>query len=130
MSFVFGSAFVCPDPNTAKTVCFNANIKMKTVTLEGDVYNPSGSLEGGSAPANSDVLVKVKRLHDLERHLKTAQSKLAAVEKQWTDLQARQTEKVQLQNQLDLKKHEVAELEARMADSTAARVSVLVCTLG
>jgi structural maintenance of chromosome 2 len=124
MSFVFGSTFICPDPATAKSVCFDNQIKMKTVTLEGDVYNPSGSLEGGAAPANSEMLVKVKRTQEIQKTLATTQAKLEAVARQWTDFQERQAEKASLQTQLDLKRHEVSELEARMADSNAARVNI------
>ena len=47
MEFVFGSAFVCNDMNTAKKVTFDDRIMKKSVTLEGDSFDPAGTLTGG-----------------------------------------------------------------------------------
>ena len=59
MTFVFGDTLICDDSNTAKAVTFNSAVGLKSVTLDGDVYDPSGTLSGGSAPSSSGLLVKV-----------------------------------------------------------------------
>jgi len=46
---------------------------MKSVTLEGDVYDPSGSLSGGSKPNTSGILEKMQALKRLK--LEFAQQK-------------------------------------------------------
>ncbi|OMP89021.1 Structural maintenance of chromosomes protein 2 [Diplodia seriata] len=46
MEYVFGSTLVCEDAETAKRVTFDPSVRMKSVTLEGDVYDPSGTLSG------------------------------------------------------------------------------------
>ncbi|KAF3535535.1 hypothetical protein F2Q69_00024702 [Brassica cretica] len=48
MEFVFGSTFVCKTTDVAKEVGFNRNIQTPTVTLEGDIFQPSDLLTGGS----------------------------------------------------------------------------------
>jgi structural maintenance of chromosome 2 len=39
---------------------------MRSVTLDGDVYDPSGTLSGGSAPSGDGVLVHVQELAGVE----------------------------------------------------------------
>ena len=48
MEFVFGSAFVCKDMDTAKKVTFDEQVMKKSVTLDGDSFDPSGTLTGGN----------------------------------------------------------------------------------
>ncbi len=47
MKHIFGNVIVCEDAETAKKLAFDPFVKMKTVTIEGDIYNPTGTLEGG-----------------------------------------------------------------------------------
>lgn len=47
MEYVFGSSFVCKNMDLAKKVTFNENIMKRSVTLEGDSFDPAGTLTGG-----------------------------------------------------------------------------------
>lgn len=47
MEWVFGTAFICRDMDSAKRVTFDRNIMKKSVTLDGDVFDPAGTLTGG-----------------------------------------------------------------------------------
>jgi hypothetical protein len=47
MQWVFGQTFICKDMETAKKVTFHERILKKSVTLDGDVFDPSGTLSGG-----------------------------------------------------------------------------------
>lgn len=47
MEFVFGGVFVCKDMDTARKVAFDEKILRKCVTLDGDMFDPSGTLTGG-----------------------------------------------------------------------------------
>jgi len=47
MEYVFGSSFVCKDMDAAKQVTFDERINKKSVTLDGDSFDPSGTLTGG-----------------------------------------------------------------------------------
>ncbi|KAI0529805.1 hypothetical protein GGR58DRAFT_289671 [Xylaria digitata] len=42
MEYVFGNTLVCHDAETAKRVTFDPNVRMRSITLEGDAYDPSG----------------------------------------------------------------------------------------
>lgn len=47
MEFVFGSVFVCSDMNSAKKVTFDEKVMKKSVTMDGDSFDPAGTLTGG-----------------------------------------------------------------------------------
>ena len=47
MEYVFGNSFVCSDMNAAKKVTFDERINKKSVTLDGDSFDPAGTLTGG-----------------------------------------------------------------------------------
>ena len=47
MKYVFGTAFVCPDMNTAKQVTYDRDVMKKSVTLAGESFDPAGTLTGG-----------------------------------------------------------------------------------
>lgn len=48
IEYVFGHALVCKDREAAKKCAFDKRIQIKSVTIDGDVYEPSGTLSGGS----------------------------------------------------------------------------------
>ena len=47
MKFVFGDSFVCPSMDCAKKVTYDQGIMKKSVTFDGDSFNPGGTLTGG-----------------------------------------------------------------------------------
>ena len=62
MKFVFGPYMVCDTPETAKQITFHPNVRVKTVTKEGDLYDPAGTITGGSAPKGGNTLMKLQEL--------------------------------------------------------------------
>ena len=79
MQFVFGSTYICEDAETAKAVTFNAQVR--TVTLQGDVFEPSGSLTGGSAPAGAGILTRMQELVKVNEALDEARKRLATLQR-------------------------------------------------
>lgn len=128
MAYVFGDTFICNDKQAAQAVTFNRNIGVKSVTLEGDVYDPSGTLSGGAAPNSSGILVKIQELKEIEteiqrnraivedvsRELMTAKKTIDAFRKDKRDL--------------DLRSHEVRLLEEQVGGSNATKVSRRMAT--
>ncbi|KAK9369190.1 RecF/RecN/SMC [Lipomyces kononenkoae] len=122
MEFVFGSTLICADSDTAKRVTFDPRVRMKSVTLEGDLYDPSGTLSGGSATKSSGVLITVQELNKLMaqrnqevaalRHLRD----IMAIEK------AKIAEGTALNQQLDLKRHEIALMEQQIANNSCSAI--------
>ena len=73
MEYVFGSTLVCDSLPLAKALTFNKDIRRRTVTLEGDVFDPSGTLTGGSRESVGTVLAMLQvgsfRCVEIERSL-------------------------------------------------------------
>lgn len=65
INYVFGNVFVADDEETAKKIAFNNDYgKFNCVTLKGDKYSPSGTLEGGFKK-ESGILLNVQKYQDI-----------------------------------------------------------------
>ncbi|KAK2810735.1 hypothetical protein FQN50_002778 [Emmonsiellopsis sp. PD_5] len=122
MQYVFGTTLVCNDADTAKRVTFDPSVRLKSVTLEGDVYDPSGTLSGGSSPNSSGVLVILQQLNEImgelsrnERALRVLQDTMAK-EKKKMDL-ARATKQ-----EFDLKTHEIKLTEEQINGNSSSSI--------
>lgn len=68
MLYVFGNTFVCSTPEIANKITYSDNIKKRSVTLDGDIYDPQGSLTGGYQQEKSNMFTvkeEFNRLKDL-----------------------------------------------------------------
>ncbi|ORZ21122.1 hypothetical protein BCR42DRAFT_187615 [Absidia repens] len=122
MEWIFGNTLICQDAATAKRVTFDNKVRMKSVTLDGDVYDPFGTLSGGSRPNSSGVLVKIQQLNTTRRDLKQHRQQLEDLDNEI--VQARRVME-QYQNhkqKLDLQTHELELLESRLAKSTHSQL--------
>jgi structural maintenance of chromosome 2 len=123
MEYVFGNVLICPDAASANAVTFHADIRMKSVTLEGDVYDPSGTLSGGSKPSTSGILIKVQELNALEEQLAKVKRALWDAEKEWDSVKDKVKRWKDARRDLDLQKHQVELLDQRVKESNATKVS-------
>lgn len=126
IAYVFNDTLVCDDADTARKVTFAKDILTKSVTLEGDVYDPSGTLSGGSAPTGNRILVDVQELLQVEGKFKDAQARLASLEREEErNRKARESWK-QLARELEIKEHELKLLEEQVVGSNASRIATQV----
>jgi len=54
----------------AKRVAFDNDLRLKSVNLDGDVYNPSGTLQGGYRSDNENLVLKISTFRQLQREVK------------------------------------------------------------
>ncbi|NXO18907.1 SMC2 protein, partial [Oriolus oriolus] len=88
MEYVFGATLVCNNLDNAKKVTFDKRIMTRSVTLDGDVFDPQGTLHGGSASSQAaPILSKLQEMKDVKIELKKKESELAAVEKELANLE-------------------------------------------
>lgn len=123
MEYVFGGVFICKDKESAKAVTFNRNIGVKSVTLEGDVYDPSGTLSGGAAPSGSGVLVKVQELRGIQKQIAEHKKILDEVSRELSSAKKVIDQWRKDKRAVDLKVHEVTLLEEQVNGSNATKVS-------
>lgn len=124
MHFVFANTLICPDADAANLVTFNKEVRMRSVTLDGDVYDPSGTLSGGSSKSgpNSGLLVKVQRLKAAEDELAARRRSLAAIEQEWQAAKSAMDKWRKSTNELELKRHALCLLEDRVGESDVTRI--------
>ncbi|KAF4743753.1 Structural maintenance of chromosomes protein 2, partial [Perkinsus olseni] len=57
VEYLFGATFLCDTSDTGKAVTFHPQVRAKSVTRDGDSYDPSGSLTGGSSSGGNEYSV-------------------------------------------------------------------------
>ncbi|KAF1809298.1 RecF/RecN/SMC protein [Eremomyces bilateralis CBS 781.70] len=122
MEYVFGSTLVCEDAATAKRVTFDPAVRMKSVTLEGDVYDPSGTLSGGSAPHSSGMLVTLQKLNETMAELSAAEQELSALHETLSREKQRLDAARGLKQGLDLKQHEIKLTEQQISSNSSTSI--------
>jgi structural maintenance of chromosome 2 len=122
MEYVFGSTFICDDPATAKSVTFNPSIRMKSVTLDGDVYDPSGTLSGGSAPQSSGVLVTLQKLNEITAELTSQERALSLLQATIAREKKKLDSAKKSKQDLDLKQHEIRLAEEQINSNSSSSI--------
>jgi len=129
MEYVFGNTLICEDAATAKKVTFDPAVRMKSVTLEGDVYDPSGTLSGGSSPKTSGVLVTLQQLNEITRELDARQASLNRLQSTMNQEKQKLDAARQFKQQLDLKGHEISLAEQQINGNSSSSVSQIYFVL-
>ncbi|KAK4499492.1 hypothetical protein PRZ48_010007 [Zasmidium cellare] len=122
MEYVFGSTLVCADASTAKKVTFDPSVRLKSVTVEGDVYDPSGTLSGGSAAQGSGVLLKLQKLNTITQELEKEEQKLAVLEQTMAKDAQKLKSGQKMKQELDLKSHEIQLAESQIASNSSSTI--------
>jgi structural maintenance of chromosome 2 len=95
---------------------------MRSVTFQGDTYDPAGTLSGGSAPQSSGVLVTMQKLNEITTELRSQEQQLqqlqATMAKEKKKLDAARKTK----QDLDLKKHEIKLTEEQISGNSSSSV--------
>ncbi|UZJ57028.1 hypothetical protein CBS101457_006348 [Exobasidium rhododendri] len=122
MEYVFGNTLICADAETAKRVTFDNAVRMKSVTLEGDVYDPAGTLSGGSKPSSGGLLLKMQELGTVERELAQARRVMESCEAAKRKAKDQMAAFAKSKREVDLKRHQVTLLESQVEGSNATRI--------
>ncbi|KAG0369594.1 RecF/RecN/SMC [Gamsiella multidivaricata] len=117
MAYIFGNTLICADAESAKKVTFHQEVRMKSVTLDGDVYDPSGTLQGGSRPSGGGILTSLQEIHELKGRLAERRQQLQQVEHQLAGLSQEGRAYAELKQKLELKTHELRLSEQRISAS-------------
>jgi len=122
MEYVFGNTLICADADTAKRVTFDPNVRMRSITLEGDAYDPSGTLSGGSSPQSSGMLVTLQKLNELTRQLKEAETSLRELQSRISREKSKLDQARKIKQGLDLKAHEIKLAEEQISGNSSSSI--------
>ena len=126
IAFVFSDTLICDDAASAQAVTFAREVGVRSVTLDGDVYDPSGTMSGGAAPSGSGILVRAQELRAAEERVAEAQRTLGAREREEAAGRASRDAWRARTREVEIKEHELRLLEGQVGSSNAARVRVSV----
>lgn len=110
------------DQESAKKVTFG--VQIRSVTLEGEVFDPFGTITGGSSAssAGSQVLLGVQELRVLRDNIKSCRSELQQTRQRLDQLSVGRKKQSERAQQVDLQRHRVSLLEARVNASSFAQL--------
>jgi structural maintenance of chromosome 2 len=126
MEYVFGSTLVCEDAETAKRVTFDPAVRMKSVTLQGDTYDPAGVLSGGSAPQSSGVLITLTKLNEITTELKHQEMQLSSLQATMAKEKKKLDAARKTKQEFDLKTHEIKLTEEQIGSNSSSSVSQII----
>ncbi|XP_007551750.1 structural maintenance of chromosomes protein 2 [Poecilia formosa] len=118
MEYVFGSTLVCDTLDNAKKVAFDKQVMTKTVTLGGDIFDPQGTLSGGSRSQSASILTSLQEVKEVQDRLEEKEAQLQDVERQLADLKGTAEKYRQLKQQHELKLEEEQILQAKVQQSS------------
>ncbi len=104
--YVFGNTFICSDTAAAKKVTFHKEIKTRSVTLEGDLFDPAGTLTGGSRSSTTGTLALLASLSKLQGKQKELAGKLAETNDSILAAKQKSAKYIQLMQKLEVETHQ------------------------
>lgn len=122
MKYIFGGAFICKNGRIASKVTFDPKIRTKSVTLDGDVFDPAGTLTGGSRKSNGSILDKLSECSLLKQELTSMQAAMQKLRGQLQGLVQRQGRIEELLEQKDLLAHSLSLLQERIDQTSFAQI--------
>ncbi|CAH9090746.1 unnamed protein product [Cuscuta epithymum] len=126
MEYVFGSTFVCKTANAAKEVAFNREVGTPSVTLEGDIFQPSGLLTGGSRKGGGELLRMLHAMGEAESNLAFHQKCLSEIDAQINVLQPLQQKFKELKAQFELKSYDLSLFQNRAEQNEHHKLGEIV----
>ena len=122
IAFVFNDTLICHDAASAQAVTFTRHDGVRSVTLDGDVYEPSGTMSGRAAPGRFGVLVRAQELHAAEERVADARKTLEALEREEAKGRSAREAWRARTREVDIKEHELRLLQEQVGSSNATRV--------
>lgn len=120
MEYVFGSTLVVDGMKAANQICDAT--KTRTVTLDGDVYDPSGTISGGSRNSLGSTLSKLSELTETQTNLTKAEQRLKVVTSQVDAMKSMARDYEKLSDKLELATAELAGVEKHLSQTSYGMV--------
>eukprot|EP00554_Chaetoceros_debilis_P012283 CAMPEP_0194114992 /NCGR_PEP_ID=MMETSP0150-20130528/22110_1 /TAXON_ID=122233 /ORGANISM="Chaetoceros debilis, Strain MM31A-1" /LENGTH=1215 /DNA_ID=CAMNT_0038805361 /DNA_START=221 /DNA_END=3868 /DNA_ORIENTATION=- len=116
VEYVFGSTLVVGDANAANRICDQT--KTRTVTLDGDVYDPSGTISGGSKNNLGTTLSRLCELTSKSSQLSEEKERLRVVIGKLDDLKTSSRKYEDASTKLELCEAELASIEKHLSQTS------------
>ncbi|KAI6660202.1 Structural maintenance of chromosomes protein 2-like [Oopsacas minuta] len=114
MTYAFGNVVICKDNKQAKDVCHT--FEVTTVTLDGNKFEPSGIVTGGS-PDSKHIFLKLSKLDKASGEIEKLEEKLKMLENSISQMERNKVEFDKLSRELELQQQKSNHLKTRLLQS-------------
>lgn len=122
MEFIFGSSLICKDADAAKKITFHPQIRTRSITLQGDVYDPEGTLSGGSRNTTSSLLIDIQKYNVTAKKISEMERRLETINKVLEEQESRLLQTRDIQNDLNLAMHKLSLAQRNHESNQAAQI--------
>ncbi|KAK4537538.1 hypothetical protein CDCA_CDCA13G3563 [Cyanidium caldarium] len=129
MRYVFGRCLVCDDMDTARRTAFDSQVQCRTVTVDGDVFDPQGTVSGGARERGTAVLTRIAELNEVAAELQLRERALAKTYAELAAVEAKADTFAALTAQLERRQHELQAVQAQVDADPQVRLSGEVAQL-
>eukprot|EP01054_Gregarina_sp_Poly1_P004354 Gregarina_sp_Poly_1__4353@NODE_2358_length_2242_cov_76_642759_g1187_i1_p1_GENE_NODE_2358_length_2242_cov_76_642759_g1187_i1NODE_2358_length_2242_cov_76_642759_g1187_i1_p1_ORF_typecomplete_len665_score140_79SMC_N/PF02463_19/2_7e42AAA_21/PF13304_6/6_6e09AAA_15/PF13175_6/1_8e06SMC_hinge/PF06470_13/6_5e08AAA_13/PF13166_6/2_3AAA_13/PF13166_6/0_011AAA_13/PF13166_6/0_0029DUF3584/PF12128_8/0_0025SbcCD_C/PF13558_6/2_5e02SbcCD_C/PF13558_6/0_12Spc7/PF08317_11/11Spc7/PF08317_11/0_0059Spc7/PF08317_11/1_6e03M len=81
LKYVFQNSFLCPDRKTAQILNNSKNWRYCTICIDGEKWDPSGTISGGSKAGMVNLLLEAKQMRQLINRINECTKKLDFLKK-------------------------------------------------
>ena len=118
---VFGNCMICSNEKIARAIAQSAEIRIKSVSLQGDVMSVGGTMTGGSSGNLGELLTKLGVYKARSAELKGIGAESAEISAALKKMEAIGARAKDIVSNLELRKHALQLCEAKMAGSKYAQ---------
>ena len=118
MRHVFGDTLIVPNMETAKRIVYEPGVQKKAVTIDGEVFEPSGVLSGGSSGQGMQMLVKVAEISDKKQQLEELKNELNRMDSELRQMNTEMKRYSELKQKYELKAREAELVRQRLQSGT------------
>ncbi|XP_041969024.1 structural maintenance of chromosomes protein 2 [Aricia agestis] len=129
MAWVLGGTLVCSDLSVAKRVTFHPQVRTRCVTLDGDVFDPAGTLSGGARAKGGSLLLQLAELKQLEQEIQDLEAELAQCNRELASAQGASDGHAALQHKLEVSTHALSVARARVEATATAQLHAEIQSL-
>ena len=128
LEYVFGTAFLVDSSEVGRKVTFNPNLadslKCKSVTQDGDVFDPKGSLTGGSMDAgrNGRILASIYALQTVSFELGTLQAQTAELQGERSRMASSKDLFERIQKDLNQAQHALRLVQSKLQSTSQSQL--------
>lgn len=127
IEYVFGSTVVCDNLEIARNVTFNKSIRLRSVTLDGDIFEPSGIIEGGSRNTSNPILPMLSKVNELRHSLKEKEEEFSRVSNQYKQMSTKRQSYLTNKSELELLLHNLELIDRSNGDELKIKEDELNC---
>ncbi|CAR28177.1 ZYRO0D15642p [Zygosaccharomyces rouxii] len=122
MEYIFGNSLVCNDAETAKRLTFHPQIRTRSITQQGDVYDPEGTLSGGSRNNKSTLLVDIQKYNSAAKRMKVLEDELLVISNKLKEQESASAKTKEIQNKLNLVSHKLSIFQRTLNENPATQI--------